>query len=75
MTLTYIFTNKKSIVKNLEIIQRVNIGSDHRLVSGTIKTNTGTKRSRMVRPGKSKANIKVLLLKKAEISTATSKLL
>ena len=36
----YILINKKSIVKNVEVIQRVNVGSDHRLVRGTIKTNT-----------------------------------
>ena len=62
----YILTNKKSIVKNVEVIQRVNVGSDHRLVRGTIKTNTRIERSRMMRPGKSKVNIEVLLLKKEE---------
>ena len=54
---------KESIVKNVEVIQRVNVGSDHWLVGGTIKTNTRIERSRMIRPGMSKVNIKVLLPK------------
>ena len=59
---------KKSIVKNVEVIQRVYVGSDHRLVRETIKTNTRIERSRIMRPGKSKVNIEVLLLKKEEFS-------
>ena len=62
----YILTNKKSIVKNVEVIQRVNVGSDHRLVRGTIKTNTRIERCKMMRTRKSKVNIEVLLLKKEE---------
>ena len=62
----YILTNRKGIVKNAEVIQRVNVGSDHRLVRGTSKTNTRTKRSKMMRTGKSKVNIEVLLLKGEE---------
>ena len=50
----YILTNKKSIVKN--VIQRVNVGSDHRIVRGTIRTNTRIERRRKMRPGKSKVN-------------------
>ena len=56
----YNLTNKNSIVKNVEIIQRVKVGSDHQLVRGTIKTNTRIQRSRMMRPGKSYINIEVL---------------
>ena len=59
----YILTNKRSIVKNVEIIQRVNVGSDNRLVRGTIKTNTRIERCQMMRTRKSKVNIEVLLLK------------
>ena len=59
-------TNKRSIVKTVEVIQRVNAGSDHLLVRGTIETHTRIERSRMMRPGKSKVNIKVLLLKREE---------
>ena len=59
----YILTNRKSIVKIVEVIQRVNVGSDHRLVRGTIKTNTRIERSRMMRTGKFKVNIEVLLMK------------
>ena len=45
-----ILTNKKSLEKNVEVIQRVNEGSDHRLIRGTIKTNTRMERGRMMRP-------------------------
>ena len=62
----YILTNKKSIVKNVDVIQRVNVGRDHRLVRGTIKTNTGIERCKMMRTRKSKVNIEVLLLNKEE---------
>ena len=62
----YILTNKKSTVKDVDVIQRVNIGSDHRLVRGTIKINTRLDRSKMMRSGKSQINIKELLLKKGE---------
>ena len=44
-----ILTNKKSTVKNVEVIQRVNVRSDHRLVRGTIKTNTRTERCKRMR--------------------------
>ena len=67
-------TNKKSIVKNIEVIQRVNLGSDHRLVRGTIKTNTRLERCKMMRTRKSKVNIEVLLLKKEEFQLRPSKL-
>ena len=59
----YILTNRKSIVKNVEVIQRLNVGSDHRLVRGTIKTNTRRERSRTMRTGEYKVNIEVLLMK------------
>ena len=64
--IAYILAIKKSIVKNTEVIQRVNVGSDHRLVGGTIKTNTRIARSRMMTPGKYKVNFEVLLLNKEE---------
>ena len=62
----YILTNKKSIIENVEVIQRVNVGSDHQLVRGTIKTSTRIERCKMMRARKSKVNIEVLLLKKEE---------
>ena len=49
-------------MKNVEVIQRVNVGGDYQLVRGTIMTNTRIE-SRMMRTGKSKANIEVLLMK------------
>ena len=62
----YILTNKKSIVKNVEVIQRVNVGSNHRLVRETIKINTRIEKCKLTRTRKSKVNIEVLLLKKEE---------
>ena len=62
----YLLTNKKSLVENVEVIQRVNVGSDHRLIRGTIKPNPRLERSRMIRSGKPKINIGGLLLKKEE---------
>ena len=62
----HILTNRKSIVNNVEVIQRVNVGSDHRLVRGTIKANTRIERNRIMRTGKSKVKIEVLLMKKEE---------
>ena len=53
-------------MKNVEVIQRVNVESDHRLVRGTIKTNTRIEKCKMMRTRKSKVNIEVLLLKKEE---------
>ena len=56
----------KSIVENIEVIQRVIVESGHRLIRGTINTNARIERSRMIRSGKYKVNIEVLLLKKEE---------
>ena len=52
--------------KNVEVIQRVNVGSDHRLIRGTIKTNTRLERCKMMRARKSTVNIEVFLLEKKE---------
>ena len=68
----YILTNKEIIVKNAEVIQKVNVRSDRRLVRGTIEINRKIERSRMLMSGESNANIKVLLLKQAFLA-ATSK--
>ena len=62
----YILTNKKSIVKHVEVFQRVTVGSEHRLVRGTIKTNTRIERCKIMRTRESTVNIEVLSLKKEE---------
>lgn len=46
----YIVANK-NIVQNVDVIQRVNIGSDHRMVRSTIKMNFKLKRQKMPMPG------------------------
>ena len=67
-TFFYIIIIKVSAIeelcKNVEVIQRVNVRSDHRLVIGTIKTNTRMERCKQMRTRKSKVNIDLLLLKK-----------
>ena len=69
----YILTNKKIMVQNVEVIQRVNVESDHRLVRGTIKTNIRIERCKMMRTRKSKVNIEVFLLKKKEFQIQLQK--
>ena len=59
----YILTNKDIIVNNVEVIQGVNVGSDHRVVRASIKTNTRIERCKMMRTRMSKVNIEVFLLK------------
>ena len=49
----YILTNKKSTVKDVDVIQRVKRWSYHQLVRGTITINTRLDRSKMMRSGKS----------------------
>ena len=41
-------------MKDVDVIQRVNIGSDHQLVRGTIKINTRLDRSKTKKSGKPK---------------------
>ena len=53
-------------MKYVDVPQRVNVGSDHQLVRGTIKTSTRIERCKMMRPGKSEVYVKVLLLQKEE---------
>ena len=61
----YILSNRK-VVLNVEAIQRVNIGSDHRMVRSKIRLNTRLERSRMVKSGKSNINLEALMSKTEE---------
>ncbi|MEE4247402.1 MAG: reverse transcriptase domain-containing protein [Kangiellaceae bacterium] len=61
----YILSNK-NIVLNVDVIQRVNVGSDHRMVRGKIRLNTRLERKRMVQSGKPKIDINALMGKKEE---------
>lgn len=54
------------IVQNVDAIQRVNVGSDHRLVRGTITLNTRLETNKLMRPRKPKVNIVALMQKKEE---------
>lgn len=58
--------SSKNIMLNIDVIQRVNVGSDHRLVRGTIRLNTKLERKKMVRSGKPKINIEALMQEKEE---------
>ena len=62
----YILSNR-NVVLNVEAIQRVNIGSDHRMVSSKIRLNARLERSRMVNSGKSNINLEALMSKTEEI--------
>lgn len=57
----YILTNKVDIVKNTEVLKRLRIGSDLRMLRTTIRVNTKLERNRMVRPTTPRVNIQCLL--------------
>ena len=42
----YIMTDKPSMVTDVTVINRINIGSDHRIVMGSITLNTRAERGR-----------------------------
>ena len=44
----YIMTDKPSMVTDVTVLNRVNIGSDHRMVMGTITLNTRAERSKLL---------------------------
>ena len=44
----YIMTDKPSMVTDVTVINRVNIGSDHRMVMGSITLNTRAKRRKLL---------------------------
>ena len=51
---------------NTEVIQRVNIGSDHRMIRSTIRLNTRMERSRMMRLSAPKINFEAVLHRSGE---------
>jgi hypothetical protein len=57
----FILTNRGEMILNTEVIQRLNTGSDHRMVRSTIRTNHRLERSRMVRKSAPKININKLM--------------
>ena len=62
----YILTNKQEIMLNTEVMQRVNIESDHKMICSTIRLNTRMERSRMMRSSAPKINIEALLQRSGE---------
>ena len=44
----YIMTDKPSMVTDVTVINRVNIGSDHRMVMGSITLNTRAERRKLL---------------------------
>ncbi|XP_065064756.1 craniofacial development protein 2-like [Rhopilema esculentum] len=55
----YILANK-NMIQNVNVIKRVNIGSDHIMVRSKIKMNTRLERMKMMRPKGMKVNINAL---------------
>ena len=45
----YIMTDKPNMVTDLTVINRINIGSDHMMVMGSITLNTRAERRRLLR--------------------------
>lgn len=68
----FILVNKKEIMLNIEVINTVNIGSDHRMIRSTVKMNTKMERSRMVKASAPKINIEGLLQKREEFQIELS---
>lgn len=62
----YILTNKRHIFLDTEVIQKVGIGSDHRLVRSTIRLDTNLERSKMIKKSLAKVDLAKLTTKKAE---------
>ena len=48
----YIMTDKPSMVTDVTVINRVNIGSDHRMVMGSITLNTRVERRKLLNKNK-----------------------
>ncbi|XP_046862943.1 craniofacial development protein 2-like [Xenia sp. Carnegie-2017] len=61
----YILANK-SMIQNVNVITRVNIGSDHRMIRSKIKMNVRLERMEMMRPKGAKVNINTNALKLKE---------
>ena len=62
----YISANK-NMIQNVNVIKRVNIGSDHRMVRSKIKMNTRLERMKMMRPKGVKVNINALKQRENEL--------
>eukprot|EP00794_Sanderia_malayensis_P002426 gene2426-2793_t len=63
--INYILANK-NMIQNVNVIKRVNIGSDHRMVRSRIKMNTRLERMKMMRPKGVKVNMNALKQKENE---------
>ena len=48
MKIDYIMTAKPSMVTDVTVINRINIGSDHRMVMGSITRNTRAERMKLL---------------------------
>ena len=48
IVIDYIMTDKPSMVTDVTVINRINIGSDHRMVMGSIKLNTRAERRKLL---------------------------
>jgi ribonuclease HII len=59
----YILTDKPSVITNVTAINRVNIGSDHRMLMSTMSINTKFERNKLIVPKGKGLNIRKLIEK------------
>jgi exonuclease III len=68
----YILANK-NIIQDVDVIQRVNIGSDHRMVRSKVKMKTKLERQKMIRPKTVNINITALVQREKRIPTKAAR--
>ena len=56
----FIISNRRDIIKNVEVINKVNVGSDHRMVRGEIKIHLRRERNKLMsKPQPNLANLRI----------------
>ena len=60
----YIMTDKPSMVTDVTVIYRVNIGSDHRMVMGSITLNTRAERRKLLNKTRTRVDTQIIGTKK-----------
>lgn len=62
----YILTNKPDIITDVTVINRVNIGSDHRMVMSSVRLDTKQERRKLVNKKQTKVDTTQILLRRQE---------
>jgi hypothetical protein len=60
----FILTDKPTIFQDVKVVNKVNVGSDHRMLLGKIKINTRLERQKLLRSKPSNINLEKLSVKK-----------